>query len=125
MQTGNLAFVIDQATDERQDSAIGRAVRDSIEVGVVFPSLLRTKLTEAGYTVAEDEAALADYGFASMATLKRVLVVDADGNIVAMGASGDHGDALLHAVLGYFREHPLEGAEVPGGIATAPTNPTA
>ena len=149
MQTKNLEFVIDQATagsaraalvaanleggDEATASAaldaqlaeidsdpFKAAVRDSVEVGVVVPSIARSKLADAGFELVADEASLAEYGFASMTVLKRVLVTDKKGAIVAMGAAGNHDEALLHSILGYFREHPLEGSEVPAGIATAP-----
>jgi hypothetical protein len=120
MQSKNLEFVLAQAQDERQSSAIGKAVRDSIEVGVVVPSILRANLAKAGYELADDKAAMADYGFASLAVLKRVLVKDKHGEVVAMGAAGDPDEALLHAVLGYFRENALEDSEVPEGIAVAP-----
>lgn len=123
MQRANLEFVIAQATDESRDDPFSLAVRDSIEVGVVVPSILRAKLAEAGFAVVEDDAALAEYGLASLKSLRRVMVND-KGVLVAMGAAGDHAEALLHAALGYFREHPLEGSEVPAGIAEAPTQPS-
>jgi hypothetical protein len=123
MQSNNLAFVIDQAQDDRQTHPIALAVRASIEVGVVVPSILRVKLAEAGFAVVEDDASLADYGFKSTKHLRRVLVNDGDGQLVAMGASADHADALLHAMLGWFRENPLPDADVPEGIATAPGSP--
>lgn len=123
MQTGNLAYLIDAATDERQTDPFAAAVAASIEVGVVVPSILRSQLKAAGFRVVEDVAALAEYGFASLATLERVVVTDGAGGIVAMGAAGDHAEAILHAALGWFREHPLPDAEIPPGIATAPTQP--
>lgn len=123
MQKNNLDFVIDQATREgRPVDPIATAVAASIEVGVVVPSVLRSKLASAGFKIVEDIAKLADYGFASLASLKRVLVTQ-DGAIVAMGAAGDHGEALLHSMLGYFREHPLPDSEVPEGLLEAPTQP--
>lgn len=121
MQTNNLEFVLAAAKVGR--TPIANAVRKSIEVGVVVPSILRGNLEEAGYTVVDDTAALADYGFASLKTLERVVVNDKDGNMVAMGAAGDHGEALLHAMLGYFRENPPAGLEPTEGFATAPATP--
>ena len=121
MQANNLAFVLEQAA--AGSGAFAKAVRDSIEVGVVVPSILRAKLSDAGFTVADDKVAVADYGFASLGTLKRVLVTHPKQGLVAMGASSDLDDALLHAVLGYFREHPSDGADIPAGIAEAPVNP--
>ncbi|MEW6223188.1 MAG: hypothetical protein AB1627_01025 [Chloroflexota bacterium] len=120
MQAANLAFVIDQATDERHDEPFALAVRGAIEVGVVVPSILRARLAAARFTVTEDEAALADYGFRSTQHLRRTVVADASGVIVAMGAAGDHDEAVLHAALGWFREHPLPEADVPAGLATLP-----
>jgi hypothetical protein len=147
MQSANLAFVIDQATGRALEEAIAtfdgtdgdafraelaervaavaadpfkRAVRDSIEVGVVVPSILRTKLVDAGFSLVADDASLAEYGFASTLVLRRVLIRDASREIVAMGAAGNDGEALLHAVLGHFREHAAPGSDVPDGIATAP-----
>ena len=99
------------------------AARGAIEVGIVVPSILRARLDEAGFTRVEDVAALADYGFASLETLKRIVVTDAEGTIVAMGAAGNYDEALLAAVLGYAREYPLPDSEVPDGIATTPETP--
>lgn len=124
MRSANLEYVIGQATDSRQKDSFGKAVADAIEVGVVVPSILRANLTEAGYAVIDDQAAMADYGFASTKVLKRVIINDKKGNMIAMGASDSAGDALLHAVLGYFREHPLaDSAAPPTPIAVAPSSP--
>lgn len=117
MQKANLAYVITAATDERQTDPLALAVRDSIEVGVVVPSILRLSLAHAGFGLVDDEVGLAAYGFRSSQVLKRVLI-SRDGAIVAMGAAGDEAEALLHAVLGWFREHPLPDAEVPAGLTT-------
>lgn len=122
MRSANLEYVIAQAQDSGQKDPFGKAVAASIEVGVVVPSILRENLAAAGYEVVDDVAAMSDYGFATLSTLKRV-IVNKKGVMVAMGASGDVGDALLHAVLGYFRENPLPGSEVPAGIAEAPAKP--
>jgi hypothetical protein len=123
MQTKNLAFVLDQATDKRQKHPVGKAIAASIEVGTVFPSKLRSELESAGYTLVEDKAALSEYGFASTKFLERVIVADADGNMVAMGAAADRDEAILAAVLGWCRENALEGSAVPGGLAPAPGAP--
>ncbi len=121
MQTDNLTFVIAQARDDRQEAAIALAVRGAVEVGVVVPSILRSRLKAAGFTLVADEAALADYGFRSTSHLQRVIVSDKAGTIVAMGAAGDHDEALLHAMLGWFRENPLPESDVPAGLAVVPT----
>lgn len=120
MQTANLAFIIDQARDQRQDSPIGKAVASSVEVGIVVPSVLRSRLKAAGFKVTDDEATATKLGFAKLAYLTRVLVVDKKGAIVAMGASSDADDALLHAMLGWFRENALPGAAIPAGVGTLP-----
>ena len=68
MQAVNLAFVIAAATDERHDDPFALAVRGAVEVGVVVPSILRTRLAAAGFTVTEDRAALAEYGITGSET---------------------------------------------------------
>lgn len=119
MQKGNTEFVIAQATDKRQTSPFSKAVRGAIEVGVVVPSILRTNLEDAEFTVKEDEASMGEYGFKSSKFLKRVLITDDTGTIIAMGASADHEDALLHAVLGWYRENAVgDPGEVPAGLGT-------
>lgn len=117
MNSVNTAFVIGQASDPAHDAPFAAAVRDAIEVGVVVPSRLRGNLESAGFAVVDDEARLSDYGFKSTQVLKRVVVMDGE-LIVAMGASSDPADALLHAALGWFREHPLPDADVPDGLMT-------
>lgn len=120
MQTNNLRFVLEQAQDKRQKAPIAGAVRDAVDTGQVEPSVLRSKLKAAGLKVITDEAGIAKYGFAPLSHLQRVLVVDKTGLLVAMGASYDHDDALLHAMLGWFRENPLDDAIVPEGLGTVP-----
>lgn len=121
MQTANRDFVIAQATDERQEHAIGKAIANAVEVGTIFPSKLRTELEGAGYRLVDDKVAVSDYGFASAKFLKRVLVLDKAGTIVAMGAAVDPDEAILAAVLGWTRENALPDSEVPEGLAEAPT----
>lgn len=120
MQARNLEFVVEQAGVQK--GAFAKAVKDSIEVGVVVPSVFRAKLEAVGFEVVEDQASMSEYGFASMAVLQRTLVRKGD-KLVAMGAAGDHDEALLHAALGYFRENAAPDADVPAGIAEAPTQP--
>jgi hypothetical protein len=120
MHSRNLKFIIDQATDRRQSHRLALAVRDSIEVGFIVPSVLRKNLADAGYTVVEDEMALAEHGFRSLEVLDRTIVKDGE-KILGMGAAGDHDEALVAAMLGWFRENALPGTEVPEGIATLPT----
>jgi len=109
MRTVNTEFVITQAN--AGTSKIHKAVKDAIEVGVVVPSILRKNLEDAGLTIVDDEARLSEYGFASMKHLKRVQVWDKTGHLIAMGAAGDFAEALLHAMLGYFRENLVPGTE--------------
>ena len=86
-----------------------------------MPSVLRTRLVEAGYSVIDDEVAHAKDGFASLTVLDRIIVKDESGSIVAMGASSDPADALAHAMLGWFRENPLPGSDIPAGVGTLPS----
>lgn len=123
MQKVNVDFLISQASRDPREP-IRHAIGTAIEVGIVVPSLLRARLESAGFGLVEDTASLAEYGFASLATLQRVIISDKAGVIVAMGAAGDRDEALLAAVLGWCRENPLEGAEVPAGVAVAPSSPT-
>lgn len=116
MQSVNLAFVLAEAQDKRHTEPFARAVRASIEVGVVIPSILRAKLAAAGLRVVDDQASMAEYGFNSTKVLQRVLVFEKK-TIVAMGAAADSDEALLASVLGWFREHPA-GATPPSGFAS-------
>ena len=116
MQRANLDFVIEQASQHKH--ALAKAVRDSVEAGTLVPSILRQNLSKAGLKVAQDQTTAAKYGFSALGVLKRVLVLDKQGAIVAMGASGDHDDALLHAMLGWFRENASPETDVPQGIAS-------
>jgi hypothetical protein len=132
VQSVNLAFVVAQAKDERQTEPFALAVRGALVEGSIYvggaavlPDTLRQTLVAAGFNGVEDDAALAEYGFASLGTLRRVVITDSSGELVAMGAAGDHDEALLAAALGWFREHPLPDADVPDGIAIARVSPTA
>lgn len=120
MQKGNLDFVLEQAKGDLSGTPIGQAIAASVEVGTVFPSKLRAELADAGYVVKDDEAAMSDYGFSSSKVLKRVLVVDSTGDIVAMGAAADADEAILASMLGWCRENALPTADIPEGIASAP-----
>lgn len=115
MQTRNLAYVIEAAQDPRQTHPLALAVRGAVEVGVVVPSILRSRLAAAGLEVISG-ADLARFGMAPTKVLTQVVVTQEDA-IIAMGASSDADDALLHAMLGWFRENALPGADVPAGIA--------
>ncbi len=122
MRTVNTEFVIAQAQhDDHADDAFSQAVKDSIEVGVVVPSILRKNLEAAGFKVVSDDASLSDYGFASTKVLKRVVIFDKGGTIVAMGAAGDAGEAIVHAALGYMRENKVGEDEAPAPLAVVPS----
>lgn len=127
MQSNNLNWLIEQVSSDERDKKdkFLAAIADSIEVGVVVPSILRRNLTDAGFAIVEDKASMSEYGFASLATLERVLITDSKGALVAMGAAGDPSEALLHAALGYVREHRLPDSEANDGILTASVNPLA
>lgn len=95
------------ALAKSQDSAISKAIAQSIEVGVVVPSLLRSKL-----------AALSlDVQYTQGKHLVRADVFDS-GVLIASGTSADQNDALLHAMLGYVRERAI-GSLVVGGMTKA------
>ena len=118
MQTDNTKFLIAATAGRKEPFA--KAVASSTEVGVVFPSKLRAELTSAGFTIVDDDKAMADYGFSSMKVLKRVIVNDKDGTMVAMGAALDKDEAILAAALGWVRENPAAGVTATEGIAVAP-----
>jgi len=118
MQRANLEFLIEQATASAVKGGLPAAVRDSIEVGMVVPSILRKNLLAAGLKVVEDQPTMAKMGFSGLKTMQRTLVLDKSGSIVAMGASQDHDEALLHAMLGWFRENPTPGSTPPAGLAS-------
>ncbi|MEA2676391.1 MAG: hypothetical protein QOJ81_532 [Chloroflexota bacterium] len=123
MQQANLDFVIAQAQAKRQADAFAEAVRESIEVGIVVPSILRARLKAAKFQVSDDPAIHAKYGYRELNTLSRVIVAEKTGEIVAMGASIDADDALLHAVLGYFRENKVGDGLAPAGLPIANPKP--
>lgn len=120
MRTANLEWTIAQATHDAQTSAIGKAVAASVEVGVIVPSVLRQNLKDAGFKIVTDLADLSSYGFASTKHLVRVVVEDKKGNLVAMGAAGNADEAILHAMLGYFRENPVGDTAAPEPLAVVP-----
>jgi hypothetical protein len=109
MLSTNMAWLIGQAADERHDEPLAVAVRNATEVGMVVPSILRAELDKGGFKVVDDETTMAAYGFKSTKVLDRVLVTDKGGEVVAMGAASDHAEALLAAMLGWFRENAPAG----------------
>ena len=90
------------------------AVCESIEVGVVVPSILKAKLEAAGFSVIADDEDHKRHGFRPLPNNYRVHVVgpanvhpDHTGEsrtLIAAGVAPDEADALLHAALGFLRE---------------------
>jgi hypothetical protein len=103
MQTDNMKLLLESAEAHAGDRLADAAFK-AIEVGIVVPSRLEKELKAAGYFLLKDEAEqLKRYGYKKLENLYRVLVLDGE-KVVAMGASADQPDALLHAILGYLRE---------------------
>lgn len=107
MLTKNLQFILEKLPTI--DTPVAAAIAKSTEVGIIVPSILRTNLQSAGYSIITDTAAHEERGFPTLKFLTRVLVEDADGNLIAMGAASDLDEALLHAMLGYIRENAPAG----------------
>lgn len=84
------------ATNKEKDQ-YARAIADCTEGEFVSPKMLKLALENVGYEVKETPRNV----------LTRVEVFK-DGAQIAYGESGDAGDALLQASLGYLREIPVE-----------------
>ncbi len=95
MRTNNLKALISLGAGQLHP--FSKAVTDSKEVGVIVPSILRFKLISLGYEIRETK-------------LKFLTQIDVivDGVVIASGTSVDANDALLHAALGFVREHEIE-----------------
>ncbi len=110
MRTQNFRYLLEASAAHVGDKFCD-VVANSIEVGVVVPSILRDKLAKAGFYINQDEDQQEKvHGFKKLDHLYRVLIHDKDENgaVVAMGASDDFADALLHACLGYVQERDVE-----------------
>ncbi len=131
MQKKNFIHVVEAAQDARYDHPIALALRSSTtileadpvsgagrRVTVNVPKFREALEKAPGITIVDDAAAT-QHGFRALENLVRVLILQ-EGTIVAMGAASDEHEAILHAALGWFREHPLPDAEVPQGVATLP-----
>lgn len=121
MRSINLKEMLDRCT--AHPCPIHDAIEGAVRQGVVVVDLLEPALLKAGYVISDDPDEHAEHGFRKFSNLVRVLVHDPSGAVVAMGASGDREDALLHACLGYLREY-AEAVEKGGehanpGIAAA------
>jgi len=132
MRMKNLIFLLQCADDPRHDSAVAESLRAATKVYEAVPEegterrvtvsapMLRAALIERGLTIVDDEEATSTHGFRRLDNLTRVLVKNGK-EVIAMGAASDENDALLHAILGWLREHPIAGLKAPAGIATLPT----
>lgn len=91
-------------SNELTDDPIAKAVVASTEVGVVVPSILTAKLEAAGYPPVKDGD---PKDHKPLKHLKRVLLKDGNGAVIAQALAGDYSEALLHAVMSYLREQSL------------------
>lgn len=87
--------LIKLAAANKEKDQYARAVADCTEGDFVSPKLLKLALETVAYEVKETPRNV----------LTRVEVLK-DGAQIAYGESGDAGDALLQASLGYLRELP-------------------
>lgn len=94
MRTAVTKQTIDLAKEHAATDPIAKAVADSVEVGIVVPSILRKNLEVAGVKITEGEKK----------RLKQIEIHDTAGVLIACGSSDGHADALLHAVTGYLRQ---------------------
>lgn len=106
MQKDNMALLIELSHAHRPDP-VAAAVEQATEVGVVVPSLLRSALEKAKLRISDDPKEHEKRGFDPLDKLKRVLIHGQGDTVIAMGASVDVPDSLLHAVLGYLRERDI------------------
>lgn len=106
MQQVNMAFCVDHV--RYFNDPISTAVKNSIDNGnTIHPGRLKENLEKAGYLLKDcvsHEARHKELGYRIFDNLTRVLVENQAGDVLAMGASGDYDDALLHSMLGYIRE---------------------
>lgn len=132
MQKKNFVYLVDASQDVRHDHPVALALRAAttiLEADIVSGAerrvtvsapKFRDELVARGLTIVDDDAATKAHGFRMLDNLVRVLIMQ-DGNLVAMGVASNEHEAIMHAALGWFREHPLPGVEVPAGVATLPT----
>jgi len=66
------------------------------KLGYLIPDLIRSKLKEAGYKVASEQA--------PKSKQRRLCILTSDGVLVAMGQADTEDEAILAALLGYMRE---------------------
>ena len=103
MRAINTKHLILLADSQRDRFAISRAIAESVEIGVVVPSILRSKLEALGLTITETK----------VSANVRVDVLKG-GELLARGSSSDTADALLHAMLGFVRELNIDGLMATG-----------
>lgn len=113
MQAKNTEWMV-AAAKRFAGNAFADAVCESIEVGMVVPSILKAKLEARGYSVIADAADHKKHGYRQLQNSARVHVIgpasvhpDHTGEhrtLIAAGVAPDEADALLHAALGFLRE---------------------
>lgn len=94
MQTNHVKTLVAFGASAGDTDPIAAAVRDATEGEFVSGRFLKEKLEAAGFEIKETPRNV----------LTRVEVFK-DFAQIAYGESGNAGDALLHAVLGYVREY--------------------
>lgn len=117
MQSGNTKWMIAAAgrfAEVMPDNPFLKAVAESIEAGIVVPSILKAKLEAAGFKVSADDEDHKKHGYRVLANNYRVHVVgpanvhpdhaSEERTLIAAGVSDSEADALLHAALGFLRE---------------------
>lgn len=72
---------------------IAKAIKDSTEVGIVVPSILRKNLEAAGFKIKEKQ----------LKVLTQVDTYTKKGELVLSGTSDTAADALLFSVYAYMR----------------------
>ncbi len=106
MRKQNTEALITLAKSQQDRFAVSRAIAESVEVGIVVPSVLRSKLEALGCIVEKNPGR-------QFENVVQIAVKHGD-EIIAMGTSVDEADALLHAMLGFVRERNIAALEEQG-----------
>lgn len=117
MQSKNMKWLVANAPKfaaASPDNPFLKAVAESIEVGIVVPSILKAKLLESGFAVVADDAEHKKYGYRVLPNNYRVHVIgplnvhpdhsDENRGLIAAGMAPSEASALVHAALGFVRE---------------------